>query len=152
MYLVYPPLIDFFTDTAAILNYFDLRSIMGCPGGMITIRCTRLVLEIWLSHYISREKGDRYYILTRHNGLCSHYNLILRRLLEKMPRKALVYCKQNLLMPPGHPIILVKSNLFNMAAVSVKGSILHTHCFHFSWVLQSSQEKSKTIVIQNFGR
>ena len=69
MHLVYPPLIDLFTDTAAILNYFDLRSIMGCPGGMITIRCTRLVLEIWLSHYISREKGDRYYILTRHNGL-----------------------------------------------------------------------------------
>ena len=44
-----PSSIDLFTDTAAILNYFDLRSIMGCPGGMITIRCTRLVLEIWLS-------------------------------------------------------------------------------------------------------
>ena len=28
-----------------------------------------------------------------------------------------------LLMPPGHPIILLKSNLFNMAAVSVKRSI-----------------------------
>ena len=26
-------------------------------------------------------------------------------------------------MPPGHPIILLKSNLFNMAAVSVKRSI-----------------------------
>ena len=26
-------------------------------------------------------------------------------------------------MPPGHPIILLKSNLFNMAAVSVKMSI-----------------------------
>ena len=25
--------IDLFTDTAAILNYFDLRSIMGCPRG-----------------------------------------------------------------------------------------------------------------------
>ena len=29
--------IDLFTDTAAILNLLDLRSIMGCPGG------TRLV-------------------------------------------------------------------------------------------------------------
>ena len=38
-----------FTDTTAILNYFDLRSIMGCPRDMSTIRCTRLVLEIWLS-------------------------------------------------------------------------------------------------------
>ena len=40
-----------------------------------------------------------------------------------MPRQALVYSKQNLLMPPGHPIIILKSNLFNMAAVSVKRSI-----------------------------
>ena len=26
--------IDLFTDTAAILNYTDLRSIMGCPVSM----------------------------------------------------------------------------------------------------------------------
>ena len=26
-------LIDLFTDTAAILNLLDLRSIVGCPGG-----------------------------------------------------------------------------------------------------------------------
>ena len=30
--------IDLFTDTAAILNKFDLRSIIGCPGGMSTFR------------------------------------------------------------------------------------------------------------------
>ena len=29
-------LINLFTDTAAILNEFDLRSIIGCPGGMST--------------------------------------------------------------------------------------------------------------------
>ena len=29
--------------------------------------------------------------------------------------------------------------------------ILHNLCFHFSWVLQSSQEKLKTVVMQNFG-
>ena len=28
-----PITIDLFTDTAAILNLLDLRSIMGCPGG-----------------------------------------------------------------------------------------------------------------------
>ena len=27
--------IDLFTDTAAILNLLDLRSIMGCPGGAV---------------------------------------------------------------------------------------------------------------------
>ena len=30
--------IDRFTDTAAILNKLDLRSIMGCPGVMSTFR------------------------------------------------------------------------------------------------------------------
>ena len=30
-------------------------------------------------------------------------------------------------MTPGHPIILLKSNLFKMAAVSVKRSILASH-------------------------
>ena len=31
-------IIDLFTDTAAMLNKFDLRSIIGCPGGMSTFR------------------------------------------------------------------------------------------------------------------
>ena len=42
--------------------------------------------------YISNtklEKGDHYYILTRHKDLFAHYNLILRKLCEKMSRKAL---------------------------------------------------------------
>ena len=35
------------------------------------------------------EKGDHYYIQTRHKDLFSHHNLILRKLYEKMSRKAL---------------------------------------------------------------
>ena len=58
---------------------------------------------------------------TRHNNLFTHYNLIPRELKEKMPRKALVNTKRIVLMPTGHPTILLKSNLFNMDAVSVKG-------------------------------
>ena len=56
---------------------------MGWPGGMSTICCTRLVLEISsfrLSLYIS---GGKAIIITRHNDLFSHYNLILRKLLKK---------------------------------------------------------------------
>ena len=56
---------------------------MGRPEGMSTIRCTRLVLEIWsfrLILYISGVKGDHHYIQTWHNDLFSHYNLILRKL------------------------------------------------------------------------
>ena len=33
------------------------------------------------------EKGDHYYIQTRHKDLFSHYNLILRKLKAKMSRK-----------------------------------------------------------------
>ena len=33
-----------------------------------------------ISLYISREKGDRYYIQTQHNDLFSHYNLFLGKL------------------------------------------------------------------------
>ena len=69
--------------------------------------CTRLVLEIWSF----TGKGDHYYILTRHKDQFSHYNLILR-LQEKMSRKALVNTKRNVLMLPRHPIILLKSNLY----------------------------------------
>ena len=35
------------------------------------------------------EKGDHYYIQTRRKDLFSHHNLILRKLYEKMSRKAL---------------------------------------------------------------
>ena len=42
------------------------------------------------SIYISQEKGDHYYIQTRHNDLFSHYNLFLGKLKEKLARKARV--------------------------------------------------------------
>ena len=42
------------------------------------------------SLYISREKGDHYYIQTRHNDLFSHYNLFLGKLKEQLARKARV--------------------------------------------------------------
>ena len=58
--------IDLFTDTAAILNLLDLRSIMGCPGGhehdpiySLSIYA-RFSGKKRTSLYISREKGDHY--------------------------------------------------------------------------------------------
>ena len=38
-----PMLMELSTDTAAILNLLDLRSIMGYPVGMSTIRYSRSV-------------------------------------------------------------------------------------------------------------
>ena len=49
--------IDLFTDTAAILNLLDLRSIMGCPGALAQY-LRALFGQKKNSLYISREKGD----------------------------------------------------------------------------------------------
>ena len=73
------------------------------------------------SSCISREKGDHYFIQTRITIF------FLGKRKEKLARKARVNTERVhriLLMPPRHPIILLTSNLFNMATVSVKRSIL----------------------------
>ena len=44
------------------------------------IAFSSLVLEYGLSLYISREKGDHYFIQSRLKDLFSHYNLILGKL------------------------------------------------------------------------
>ena len=77
------------------------------------------------SLYISREKGDHYYIQTRHNDIFSHYNL--GKLKEQLARKTRVNTEPGyriVLMLSGYPMILLKPNKFNMAAVSVKWSII----------------------------
>ena len=65
------------------------------------------------SMFISREKGDHYYIQTRHDDLFFHYNLFLGKLKEKLARKARVNTDASIsdrAHAPGHPIILLKSN------------------------------------------
>ena len=65
------------------------------------------------SMYISREKGDHYYIQTRHNDLFSYYNLLLGKLKEKLARKARVNTEASIsdrAHAPEHPIMLLKCN------------------------------------------
>ena len=88
---------------------------MGCPGSMSTTRCTRLLLEIWsFSVYFSGRKRS---LLHPNTAQPSFFPLQS----STGARKYLTKCAH---APPGHPIILLKSTLFNMAAVSVKRSIL----------------------------
>ena len=76
---------------------------------------------------ISREKVDHYHI--QHGTTIfffSHYNLSLGNLKEKFARKAGVNTGRVyriVLMCPGHPIILLKSNKFNIADVWAKRPI-----------------------------
>ena len=107
------PVRDLFTDTEAILNLLDLRSIMGCPEGTRLVFTRAFRAKKRTSLYISREKGDHYYLQTRHNEpFFSHYNLLLQKRKEKLARKARVNTERVyriVLLPPGYPIILSNS-------------------------------------------
>ena len=64
------------------------------------------------SLYISREKGDHYYTLTWHNDFFLPLQFFLGKLEEKSARKLHVNTEQVyriVPMPPGHPIIFLKS-------------------------------------------
>ena len=79
--------IDLFSDTAAILNLLDLRSIMGCPGSTRSVftrafRAKRELQCIFL--------GKKAIIITSKHGTTiffSHYNLFLGKLVEKLAEK-----------------------------------------------------------------
>ena len=86
---------------------------MGCPGG------TRSVFT--RTFRAKREQhcallGKKAIIITSQHGTTiffSHYILFLGKRKEKLARKARVNTErvhQIVLMPPGHPIILLKSN------------------------------------------
>ena len=95
---------------------------MECPGGHSLTIDAGFSGKKRTSMYISREKGDRYYIQRRHNDLFFSLHFFLGKLKEKLARKARVNMR-SCSCPPGHPTILLKSNWFNMAAVPVKGSM-----------------------------
>ena len=84
------------------------------PRGVLVQYLRALFGQKRTSIYISRQKCDDYYTQTRHNDL-SHYNLFLGTLREKSACKARVNTDamrvyRIMLMPPGHSIILLKSN------------------------------------------
>ena len=56
-------------------------------------------------------------------GSFFHLQFYSKKTLSKNVRKSARKYKRNVLIPPGLPIILLKSNEFNMAAVSVKRAI-----------------------------
>ena len=55
------------------------------------------------------EKGDHYYIQTRDKDFFPSQSYSKKTLRKNVPKSARKY-KRNVLMPPGHPIIVLKSN------------------------------------------
>ena len=85
------------------------------PSGALVQYLRALFGQKRTSIYISRQKCDHYYTQTRTTIYFSHYNLFLRTLREKSACKARVNTDamrvyRIMLMPPGHSIILLKSN------------------------------------------
>ena len=115
--------IDLFTDTAAILNYLDLRSVMGCPGGMSTSQYTHSVFTRAFRAIFSfrfprkRLQWEKKIVFGRNNECLFPGKYTVK--FSFCPKSARKY----LASAPGHPIILLKSSEFNMATVSVKMSI-----------------------------
>ena len=86
---------------------------MGCPGGF----CSVLMRTFWAKRerncIFSRKKVI---IITSKHGTTtyfSHYNLFLGKCKEKLAQKLYVNTERVyriVLMHPGHPVILLKSN------------------------------------------
>ena len=95
-------LIDLFTDTAAILNLLDLRSIMGCPGGTRSVftRAFRVKREL---QCIFLGKKAIIIISKLGKSIFSHCNLFLGKFKEKLVRKARVNTDASKLDRPHGP-------------------------------------------------
>ena len=68
---------------AALLNieFITFKKYYGMPRGAKKKKKRT-------SLYISRKKGEHYYIQTQYNNIFSHYDLLLGKLNEKLARKA----------------------------------------------------------------
>ena len=102
--------IDLFTDTAAILDQLDLRSIMGCPGGHLarSVILTQylgalfgsIFLKVFLEKDCNWKKRSTYRVWDVIMIVSFPRNILFSR-------KPLVNTER---VPAGHTIILLKSN------------------------------------------
>ena len=86
--------INLFTDMATILNFLDLRSIMGFPGGTRSVFTRAFRAKRELQCILLRKKASM--ITSKHGTTIffSDYNLFLRKLEEKLAGKAHVNTEQ----------------------------------------------------------
>ena len=107
---------------------------MGCPGGMSTISHTRISIY-------ARFSGQFFFkfsykkIVMRKKDRCAVFGCNKDRLFPEKYTLKFSFCPKSArkywASAPGHPIILLKSNKFNMAAVSVKRSIINKDLYYY---------------------
>ena len=120
-------IIDLFYRYGGHIEFIRFKEYYGMHRGHSLSIYARFSAKKRTSLYISREKGDHYHIQTRYNDLFFPLQSFSRKTLRKIgPKSARIYTERVYLivpMPPGYPIVLPKSNTFNIVAVSVKRSI-----------------------------
>ena len=79
---------DLFTDTAAILNLLDVRSIMRCTRGTHSVFTRAFRAKRELQCIFLGKKTNRYYIQRRHNDLFFSLRSFFKK--GKLARKARV--------------------------------------------------------------
>ena len=137
---------DLSTDTAAIMNLLDSRSIMGCPRDMSTIQYTRSVYMRALFGPIFPRKR----LLWEKKIVVPCLDVIMISLFPKNIRRSSRFAQKASVnterVPPGHPIILLKSNKFNMAAVSVKRSIDKAKILYSGYQTRNKEDEKRTFL------
>ena len=96
-----------FSQNKIVIGKKDLCAVFGCNNDRLFSE--KITVKECISN-TKLEKGDHYYIQTRHKDLFFRLQSYSKKTLRKnVPKSARKY-KRNVLMPPGHPIILLKSN------------------------------------------
>ena len=86
-------------------------------GKKILVPFSSLVSEIWsFTIYFSGKRRSLLHPNTAQGSFFPLESYSKKTLRKNVPKSARKY-KRNVLIPPGHPTILLKSNEFNMAAV-----------------------------------
>ena len=91
------------------IEFIRFKEYYGIPRGHSLTIYAGFSGKKRTSMHISRKKGDRYCSQRRHNDLFFSLHFFLGKLKERLARKARVNMR-SCSRPPGHPIILLKSN------------------------------------------
>ena len=84
---------------------------MGFPGGMSTIRCTHLVLEIWsFTVYFSEKRRSLLHPNTAQRSFFPLQSYSKKTLRKNVPKSARKYKRNGSCPMQGHPMILITSN------------------------------------------
>ena len=100
---------------------------MGCPGGMSTISYTCISIYARFSGQFVFKFSKKKIVMRKKKIVVPSLDVITIALFPRNIHRSSLFARKARVnterVPPGHLIILLKSNQFNMAAVSVKRSI-----------------------------